>query len=214
MRTTRARAVKRADQPPSTPGTPTRRARRWPLAVGVLTIAAMAMAAPMVAAEPAGAPARSVEAAAPARPVHKAATMGHRRTKPTAAEVRRLNFARWIQHAKRQKWIQAMEAKHKADLLKLAKAKADAAAKAAAAYPHGACGGDLPPCWVMMRESKGDIHARNPRSSASGKWQFIRSTWAGFGGYSDAYLAPESVQDAKARILWNHGRGCGHWSAC
>ena len=78
----------------------------------------------------------------------------------------------------------------------------------------GRCGGDLPPCYVMMRESGGNIRARNPSSSASGKWQFIRSTWAGYGGYAEAYLAPESVQDAKARALWAGGAGCGHWNAC
>jgi len=66
----------------------------------------------------------------------------------------------------------------------------------------------------MMRESGGNIRAQNPTSSASGKWQFIASTWAGFGGYSEAYLAPESVQDAKAAQLWANGAGCGHWSAC
>ena len=59
-----------------------------------------------------------------------------------------------------------------------------------------------------------DARARNPSSTASGKWQFLDSTWAGFGGYASAYLAPESVQDAKARILWAGGAGCSHWSAC
>lgn len=78
----------------------------------------------------------------------------------------------------------------------------------------GACGGDLPPCYVMMRESGGNIRAKNPSSSASGKWQFIDSTWAGYGGYSRAMDAPEAVQDAKARALWAGGRGCSHWSAC
>ena len=77
---------------------------------------------------------------------------------------------------------------------------------------HGACGGDLPPCYVMMRESGGSLTARNPTSSASGKWQFLDSTWAGFGGYARAYLAPESVQDARARQVWDHGRGCSAWA--
>jgi hypothetical protein len=84
----------------------------------------------------------------------------------------------------------------------------------AAAYPPGQCGGSLPPCWVMMRESRGDIRAENPTSSASGKWQFIDSTWAGYGGYRHASWAPEKVQDDKARLLWAGGRGCSHWSAC
>lgn len=94
------------------------------------------------------------------------------------------------------------------------------------------CGGDLPPCWVLKRENpnrdakawNGGCHApvgytggppcRRGRSTASGKWQFIRSTWGKFGGYLNAADAPLSVQDAKARALWAGGRGCSHWSAC
>lgn len=81
-------------------------------------------------------------------------------------------------------------------------------------YPAGQCGGTLPPCYVMRRESGGNIRAQNPRSTASGKWQFLDSTWARYGGYAKARHAPESVQDAKARLLWAGGRGCSHWSAC
>ena len=33
-------------------------------------------------------------------------------------------------------------------------------------------------------------------------------------GYLKARHAPEHVQDAAARWLWNGGRGCSHWSAC
>lgn len=76
------------------------------------------------------------------------------------------------------------------------------------------CGGDLPPCYVKARESGGDYSAQNPSSSASGAWQFLDSTWAGFGGYSRAVFAPPDVQDARARELWAGGAGCGHWSAC
>lgn len=80
------------------------------------------------------------------------------------------------------------------------------------------CGGDLPPCWVMRRESGGDPRAVNPTGCGGrgcyGKWQFDPRTWANFSGYSRADLAPESVQDTKARQLWNHGAGCAHWSAC
>lgn len=78
----------------------------------------------------------------------------------------------------------------------------------------GSCGGDLPPCYVMNRESGGNIRAKNPSSSASGKWQFLDSTWQGYGGYARAMDAPEAVQDARARALWAGGRGCSHWSAC
>lgn len=102
-------------------------------------------------------------------------------------------------------------------------------------YDH-ACGGDLPPCSILDTESGGNIRVWNkPRgmrgacyapvgwagsrspcggSTASGKWQFLRSTWNGYGGYLNAADAPASVQNAKARELWAGGRGCSHWSAC
>jgi len=78
----------------------------------------------------------------------------------------------------------------------------------------GRCGGDLPPCYIMMRESRGDIRAENPDSSASGKWQFMDGTWNGYGGYAHASDAPESVQDARAREVWAGGRGASHWACC
>jgi predicted membrane-bound mannosyltransferase len=68
-------------------------------------------------------------------------------------------------------------------------------------YSSGQCGGDLPPCWIMNRESRGIITAKNPVSSASGKWQILDSTWGKYGGYSHAMDAPEWVQDAKARSM-------------
>jgi hypothetical protein len=76
---------------------------------------------------------------------------------------------------------------------------------------HGhACGGDLPPCYVMRRESGGDIHAYNPHGCGGrgcyGKWQCDPRTCTGRG--------TEAQQDDEARALWNHGRGCQHWSAC
>jgi hypothetical protein len=90
------------------------------------------------------------------------------------------------------------------------------------------CGGDLPPCWVLHRETpqgdpavwNGGCHAPvgydGPGpcgSTASGLWQFLRSTWARFRGYVNAADAPPEVQNEKARQLWAGGRGCSHWSA-
>lgn len=75
----------------------------------------------------------------------------------------------------------------------------------------GACGGSLPPCCVMMRESGGNPTVVNSSSGAAGKWQFMTSTWAGYGGYATAAQAPEHVQDAKAAELWAGGAGAGHW---
>lgn len=80
---------------------------------------------------------------------------------------------------------------------------------------QGRCGGSLPSCQVMKCESGGNLRVRNiSGSSASGKWQFLRSTWNGFGGYAEARDAPESVQDAKARQLWAGGAGASHWRSC
>ena len=99
----------------------------------------------------------------------------------------------------------------------------------APAASSGSCGGDLPPCYVLNRESGGDARIWNGgcyapvghlgsspcgSSSASGLWQFVRGTWGGYGGYVNAADAPPSVQNAKARELWAGGAGCGHWGAC
>lgn len=86
-------------------------------------------------------------------------------------------------------------------------AKQRTAPSSAAGHP---CGGDLPPCWVMLRESGGDIHAYNPTGCGGrgcrGKWQCDPHTCSGTGS--------EEQQDAEARALWDHGRGCAHWNAC
>lgn len=76
------------------------------------------------------------------------------------------------------------------------------------------CGGNLPPCWVLQRESGGNPDAENPTSSASGQWQFIDGTWNGYGGCAHASDCPPEVQDEKAAELWDDGNGCSHWDAC
>jgi hypothetical protein len=81
----------------------------------------------------------------------------------------------------------------------------------AVSAPSGNCGGSLPPCWIMMRESGGNIRAMNP-SGAAGKWQIMPGTWNGYGGYASAADAPEAVQDAKAATMapcnWNAPNYC------
>lgn len=80
------------------------------------------------------------------------------------------------------------------------------------------CGGDLPPCWVLDRESGHndgivntyELHARNPGGCSGrgcfGKWQCDPSTCDGTGS--------EAEQDAEARRVWANGAGCSHWNAC
>ena len=63
---------------------------------------------------------------------------------------------------------------------------------------------------IRQLESGGDYQARAAGSSASGAYQFLDTTWDGYGGYPAAWLAPPAVQDAKATayvtaILDAHG---------
>ena len=135
--------------------------------------------------------------------------------------VNTLNEAVWINTTNKNIWIEKTNARLAAE-----KAARDAARKAAAqatppttsgasAAPvsgSGRCGGNLPSCCVMNRESGGDIHAQNPNSTASGKWQFINSTWNNYMGYPTAASAPEWVQDQKAAELYAGGAGASHWA--
>lgn len=114
-----------------------------------------------------------------------------------------------------QKWDLAAAHAHEAEArARTSMAPADASASSSgSAASSGSCGGELPPCWIMGRESGGNIRAQNPTSSASGKWQILDSTWNGFMGYARAGDAPEWVQDAKARTMalcnWQPPNYCG-----
>jgi transglycosylase-like protein len=70
------------------------------------------------------------------------------------------------------------------------------------------------PTYIVMCESGGNYLAENDYSTASGAYQIIDSSWAGYGGYSHASDAPPAVQDAKAALMWAGGAGISHWAAC
>lgn len=82
----------------------------------------------------------------------------------------------------------------------------------------GGCGGDLPPCYVVARESGGSYTAVNATGCGGngcfGKYQFS-GAWAGkLGLPADIARATPAQQDAAARELWADGAGCSNWSAC
>ena len=64
---------------------------------------------------------------------------------------------------------------------------------------------------IVWRESNGIVHLRPNWATASGLYQFIDSTWNNFGGYPQAWMAPESVQTMKFWMVWKHGRGRSNW---
>lgn len=65
---------------------------------------------------------------------------------------------------------------------------------------------------IAQCESGGNIHAENSHSTASGKYQFLDSTWRSLGGTGRAKHASESEQDRMARKLMNVS-GTSPWNA-
>lgn len=138
--------------------------------------------------------------------------------RPEAADVR-VDHAGLVavEAAAQGRWLAAQatqERLNRAGAARRASRSRTARSVAQAGVVSERCGGSLPPCAVMMCESGGNVTARNPRSSASGKWQLLDSTWNRYGGYATAADAPEHVQDERARDLWNGGKGAGHWRSC
>lgn len=91
----------------------------------------------------------------------------------------------------------------------------DVAAEGAAPRRQGtgrSGGGGCTEGSIINRESKGDPGAVNPRTGAAGLYQFLPSTWAGYGGYASAADAPADVQRERFNQVWAGGSGASHWS--
>lgn len=74
------------------------------------------------------------------------------------------------------------------------------------------CGGVLPSCCTLEKESHGTPTAQNPSSSASGLWQFMHDTWGGYGGFMEAKYAPPGTQNERAAQVFAGGAGWGAWA--
>lgn len=77
---------------------------------------------------------------------------------------------------------------------------------------HYGPGGPWAIPWAIVQcESGGYNHPPN-WAGASGYYQIIPSTWAGFGGRGPhAYLASKAEQDRVATRIWNGGAGARNW---
>lgn len=112
-------------------------------------------------------------------------------------------------------------------------------AQPAAVNGQGMCGGDLPPCYVCIRESHCTYGIVSPNEGCTGyrcygKWQFDPRTYSNAArvlGYPSLFdpcpgninclFHPErwasvtpAMEDGAAREVWNGGRNCSAWNAC
>ncbi len=130
-------------------------------------------------------------------------------THPTTDLARTWNLALWDQ----ARWWGAVEvetARVRVDQTLSAGAvpAAVSATNSVNGYP---CGGDLPSCCTLQKESGGTPTAQNPVSSSSGLWQDTDSTWDNYKGYAHAKDAPPDIQNERNRQIWNNGAGWANW---
>ncbi len=140
--------------------------------------------------------------------------------KANKEQIQRLEAEKQQLNSEKDKLHRELSAKR--ERVKLASAVS--ISKPASASPKStSAGSPIMPVGGMLEaikrcESGGNYQAQNKVSTASGAYQFVDGTWAGYGGYSKAKLAPPSVQDQKARETlarsgtspWNASRAC--WS--
>jgi Transglycosylase-like domain len=116
--------------------------------------------------------------------------------------------ARWIEGSNARQAELFLQAATESEALEAQRAQSR---KAPARTGRGGGGRSCDPESIVQRESKGNPNAVNPSSGAGGKYQFLPSTWPGYGGYARAEDASESVQDERFNEVWAGGAGSSHW---
>ena len=119
--------------------------------------------------------------------------------------------ARWIEGSNARQMELFLQAAAENQALEAQRAQSESRTAPARTGRGGGGGGSCDPGSIVQRESKGDPYAVNSSSGAGGKYQFLPSTWSGYGGYSRAEDAPESVQDERFNEMWAGGAGSSHW---
>lgn len=121
---------------------------------------------------------------------------------------------KWVPDFNNDGRITAAEVQRQTKVIEDAMAALDAQRRSVQMHPFLTC--------VRAHESDrnyphtGGYTAQNPRSTASGAYQYIDGTWrtvsaqAGYPGYSKAKYAPWYVQDAVTLHVINNG-GRSHW---
>jgi hypothetical protein len=82
-----------------------------------------------------------------------------------------------------------------------------------AAAPRGIAAATPQNMQALRYCEAGGIYTRNSGNGYYGAYQYNNGTWAGYGGYARADLAPASVQDAKFMETYA-ARGWSPWPSC
>lgn len=114
--------------------------------------------------------------------------------------------------------LNAQQAQALADQLSAAQTRLEAAPRAPVAavavspQPAPCPAPNVPLGWIAWCESGCNPTAHNNSSTAAGKYQWLTSSWGGYGGYPTADAAPEYVQDQKSLEAFQ-ASGTSPWAA-
>lgn len=174
-----------------------------------IAVAAMALSAAGVTADPVPTPAPGPPACEVTQDKHRAYVKAvYERDRISSRARRRIDrlrsCAKTPQAARNMRRIERRESR--------ARRERD---RAEACTPFGEWA--IPP-YIVMRESHGQNVPNSQGSDASGFYQVLDSSFHAYGGPDlpgryDAMNSPKYIQDCVANRMWNGGLGASHWAA-